>query len=281
MATHDLSWVRPAGGRKDAFDLDAFRRQRFADGRFCPHCEGRRVHRWGWAGDRRRYHCLACRRTFNDLTGTPLAYLKRLDRWPSFCDAVLESWSVRRTAAGVGISVSTAFRWRHRLLDALRVADDARLWGDVVLAETWFAFSEKGRRDLERPGRRRGEYWPAQRAWLLLARDARSRPLGVFTGVRRPRVRELRQALAGRLEPDINLHDGSGPLGQVAYFAREQGLGYRRLRRGRLSRNPATAYGVAFRRWLWPFNGVATRYLPNYLTWHRFLVLSARHQPAA
>lgn len=269
MATRTPVLAWPTG----RFDLAEFRRQRFAGGLFCPHCDGRKVHRWGGFGDRRRYYCLSCQRTFSDLTGTPLAYLKRLDCWPSFLDCVLESRTVRRTAAALRIAVSTAFRWRHRLLDALRAAHGTRLEGDVVLAETWFPFSEKGRRDLDRPGRRRGELWPSARAWVLLARDARGQPFAAVTGPRRPRVPQFNEMLGERIEPDIQLCDGSGPLGEVARFARRRGLGYRRLRGARLMANPAVRYGVEARRWLWRFRGVATRYLDNYLTWHGFLAL--------
>ncbi len=38
----------------------------------------------------------------------------------------------------------------------------------------------------------------------------------------------------------------------------------------------AALYGSLFRRWLYPFRGVATRYLPNYLVWHRFLTMCDR-----
>jgi transposase-like protein len=272
---HDLDL---GAGSVPVVDLAELRRQRFADGLVCPRCRGRRVHRWGRFGDRHRYRCLACGRTFSDLTGTPLAYLKRLDRWGGFCLCMRHSRSVRRTAAALEIATRTAFRWRHRLLDAVRAADAGQLEGDLILAEFWLAFSEKGRRDLERPGRRRAQPWPHERAWILVARDARSAPLAAHVGPRRPTASALDRVLGHRAEPDINLHDASGRFGQVARFARLTGRGYRRLRGARLRSSPAAAYGRDLRRWLRPFNGVATRYLPNYLAWHRLLTLGPARQ---
>ena len=59
--------------------------QKLIDGRFqadlkCPHCEGRYIHRHGTARGLRRYKCLGCARTFNALTGTPLARLRKRER---------------------------------------------------------------------------------------------------------------------------------------------------------------------------------------------------------
>src|SRR5450830_1338755 len=39
----------------------------------CPACRSRHVHRHGHANDLQRYRCVPCGKTFNALTGTPLA----------------------------------------------------------------------------------------------------------------------------------------------------------------------------------------------------------------
>jgi transposase-like protein len=256
------------------FDLEAFRRLRFGGGRFCPHCDGRAVQGWGWSGTRRRYRCTGCRRTFNDLTGTPLAYLKHLDRWPGFCHAVRASWTVRRTARALTLAVSTAFRWRHRILVALRQAEARRLTGTVAVAETCFPHSEKGRRDLERSPRRRGELfgtWLGPRVWVLLARERPGgRAFSDLVGPRRPGPHELERCLAPRLEPDVTLQ-ATLNLPAVPAFAARSGLASTTLRGTAALHHPAALYNTLLRRWLQPFQGVATRYLPNYLAWHRFL----------
>jgi len=41
----------------------------------CPACGATRFHRHGQAHGLQRYRCVPCRKTFNALTGTPLAYL--------------------------------------------------------------------------------------------------------------------------------------------------------------------------------------------------------------
>lgn len=93
----------------------------------CPHCRSLRIVGHGrWRG-RRRYRCKTCRRTFNALTATPLARLHYPERWLELAVCMIRGLSLRATAQRLGIHVSTAFRWRHRILAAL--AADGREGG--------------------------------------------------------------------------------------------------------------------------------------------------------
>jgi transposase-like protein len=87
--------------------------------RCCPHCESRQWRRHGQANKRQRFRCCHCRRTFNDLTGTPLARLRLRGKWPDYLNALIEGRSVRAAADQVGVHPNTAFRWRHRFLDQI------------------------------------------------------------------------------------------------------------------------------------------------------------------
>lgn len=90
----------------------------------CPRCGASPVVRWGWvrtvrSPPRRRFRCNACGRTFSEHTGRPLAGTWYPNRWPELCRELVEQSSVRLTARRLGISPSTAFRWRHRVLQTL------------------------------------------------------------------------------------------------------------------------------------------------------------------
>jgi transposase-like protein len=93
--------------------------------RCCPHCACRQLNRHGMANNRQRFRCRQCRRTFNDLTGTPLARLRLRDKWLDYIVMLREARSVRAAAAQVGVHSNTALRWRHRFLDE---SDKERLW---------------------------------------------------------------------------------------------------------------------------------------------------------
>ena len=260
-----------------AFPFARFRRLRFGRRPRCPHCGVDHVHRWGRSSGRQRYRCTACSRTFNDFTGTPLAHLKHIDRWPAFCRCALDSLTVRRSAALLGVDKMTAFRWRHRLLTALRTSDTAPLGVTVTIHETSFPFSEKGRRDLDRPPRRRSVFGRLDIpvAWVFVAADEAGRPASGVVGPRRPGADDLLAALEARLHRTTELVSVFGPYGATGLLAVRTDRAYRRAGWHSPEFEPVHASVLALRRWLRRFHGVATRYLDNYLAWHRLLELGS------
>jgi transposase-like protein len=84
--------------------------------RACPRCRSSHLHRHGEAHGLQRYRCADCGRTFNALTDTPLARLRHRTKWLPYLECMLQSPTVRRAAALVGIHKNTSFRWRHRFL---------------------------------------------------------------------------------------------------------------------------------------------------------------------
>ena len=125
------------------------------DERRCPHCgSGGAVSR-GKARGLRRYRCKACGKTFGALTGTALSGLHHKERWLSFGESLAEGETIRGSAERCGIAPSTAHRWRHRFLEAVRQGPD-RLAGIVEADETFVLESRKGERTLDRKPRRRG-----------------------------------------------------------------------------------------------------------------------------
>jgi hypothetical protein len=250
------------------------------------------VLRWGRFGtrhqSRQRYRCRRCRRTFSERTGTPLVNLKKSHLWDSFCGCIRASMTVRRTARWVGVHRDTAFRWRHRLLDGIRSGDymlpdspagagPILLSGPTLLGEIWFFHSEKGKRPLGRPPYRNdwtADWLRAPRARVVLAGDLSGRVWSDVVGLQRPMPDDLERVLGPVLAPDAILITREGPYGPIRAFARRAGLRYQRLgwqRRGAPVPPDLGAYIRRLRRWLRRFCGVATRYLPNYLAWHRLV----------
>jgi transposase-like protein len=85
-------------------------------GRPCPRCGYPRAHRCGQASGLQRFRCLGCGRSYNALTGTPLARLRKKEHWLAYLQCVLDSRTVREAARVVGVHRTTSFRWRHRLM---------------------------------------------------------------------------------------------------------------------------------------------------------------------
>ena len=90
--------------------------------RHCPHCGKPGAVSRGKARGLRRYQCKICRRTFNAATGTPLSGLHYKDRWLAFGGCLAAGETVRASADHCNLAVNTAFRWRHRFLEAAKKA---------------------------------------------------------------------------------------------------------------------------------------------------------------
>jgi transposase-like protein len=247
----------------------------------CPHCAGREVVGWGRSHGLLRFRCKSCGRTFNALTRTPMAHLRKKEKWLDHARAMIEGKSLAKTAALCGVHPTTAFRWRHRFLRAPAVNKPRSLSGIVEADETFVLESFKGRwSDLPRGPRKRGgkarHPGPYQdNIPVLVARDRKG---ATFDAVL-PQVdgASIGRALAGVVTQDNHLiGDGGRP---IAAFARRAGIPFHAvLAPGKpapeaphLHINNVNAYHGRLKQWLNRFNGVATKNLPNYLGWRRAL----------
>ena len=115
----------------------------FATAPCCPHCHATALQRWGRASRLRRYRCTACGKTFNALTGTSLARLRKKQCWLAYGEALAAGMTLARAAAHCGVHLTTtSFRWRHRFLKAPAATQEA-LTGVVEADETFFAARTK------------------------------------------------------------------------------------------------------------------------------------------
>jgi len=89
--------------------------------------------RWGAAHGLPRYRCLACKRTFNILTNTPLAHLRNRERWLAYVGTMIEGRSIRGSAVACAVSPATSSRWRRRFMDCT-AEQRARLFAAIVAA---------------------------------------------------------------------------------------------------------------------------------------------------
>ena len=243
----------------------------------CPHCQSADVIKWGSANRLRRFRCKPCKVTFNALTGTPLAQLHKRELWIGNAQALVDGISLRKVAGRLDIHLETAFHWRHRFLKAPKALKAKALEGTVEADETYFLYSEKGSRKLERPARKRGgkakkRGLSAEQVPVLIARDRNKATTDQILPDRSA------QSVAAVLGPVVAksavlVSDGAG-----AYraFAGKAGIPHVALN---LSAGEHTwgiyhiqnvnNYCSRLKSWMRRFNGVATKHLDSYLGWHR------------
>lgn len=270
--------LRSKGSTNDALALIE---TQFAADPSCGHCRSKQFGTWGHASGLRRYKCKDCGRTFNALTGTPMAQLHKRDAWLAYARALVDRVSLRKAAKRADIHLETSFRWRHRFLASAKDKRPSLLSGIVEADETLILKSAKGSRKLiGRAPRKRGGKpkktgtSPDDYDIVLIARDRHKATsdhiLHDFEGG------SFDAALETRIERDAVLVTD----GRQAYIGLAEACGVEHVRvvaragervvNGLHIQN-VNAYASRLKDWLRPFRGVASKYLATYLGWRRMI----------
>lgn len=252
------------------------------DERRCPHCgTGDAVGR-GRSNGLRRFRCRGCGKTFNALTGTAFAGLRHKERWLDFAAALSQGDTVQESAQRCDVAATTAFRWRHRFLDAAATGSDA-LRGIVEADHAYVLHSRKGERGLDRPARKRGgkaskRGVSREQVPVLVAAD---RGGGVVSAVvPAATAAAAKDVLASVLDADVILVTDAA--GCFSKFAEEVGVTHEALNqskgervRGELHIQTVNGLHQRLKSFLGGFHGVATKYLDNYVRWFEMTVVNA------
>jgi transposase-like protein len=243
----------------------------------CPHCQSKKLQKWGKAHELQRYRCRGCKKTFNALTGTPLAQLHKRELWLSHGQALIDGLSLRKVSTRIGVSLQTAFRWRHRFLKAPKALKAKKLQDIVEADETFFLYSEKGKRKLTRKPRKRGgkaakRGLSAEQVPVLIARDRTKATTDYILPDRSEKsVTEVLKPVVAK--DAVLVTDGDKAFGA---FADKAGILHIELvgRKGEYVFEEyhfqhVNAYTSGLKCWMIRFKGVATKYLDTYLGWNR------------
>jgi len=134
----------------EAFKLDI-------DVSVCPHCQSDKVIKHSKYKNTQRYRCKSCTRTFIPHIGTLLYMVKKPAKFTEYaCIVEKEGFStIANMAQRVGVSIPTAFEWRHKLLLSLPKQTDA-FKSETQIDDLWFLYSQKGRKGLDFSRKRGG-----------------------------------------------------------------------------------------------------------------------------
>ena len=116
--------------------------------RTCPHCTCHDVVLHGKDQNRRqRFLCRTCGKTYNIMTGTPMARARKPEKWCAYLGFMTDHTTVRRIVqAGICLNHVTVWRWRHRFLAATAHDNAALLCGVIEVDDIFFPRSFKGHR---------------------------------------------------------------------------------------------------------------------------------------
>jgi transposase-like protein len=270
----------------------------------CPHCSSHHVVRNGFVRGKQRYLCQECGRTFGQTTGSVRYKSKHSkETWETYLEAFALRLPLRDAAGRCGIALSTAFFWRHKILDALSNGKNGLLLsGQVQEDETYIQDNFKGNCNAENNlgTRQKQERSPAykthrvtghrhkrgkathtrglskQKICVPCAIDEQGRTLSKAAGRGMVQPAHLSFALSSHLDDDVVMVTDKSRASQE--FCDLNSLPVVQLKagikgcevRGRYNLQKINNLHSRLKGLLAPFRGVSTKYLDNYLAWNGF-----------
>jgi len=247
----------------------------------CPHCKSQDIYGHGTYKGRKRYMCVSCSKTFNDLTGTAISCIKKPDLFHQYTKMMVESISIRKAAKKLDVNVKTIFDWRHKILAALEKINGQQFDGIVECDDKQLDISEKGENDMKRKSYKRPSDRTTKRGVsndkvsIVVATDRKGNLTMKIAKVGRIEAKSLEATLGSIISTDNVLCSDENP--SIISWARGKGLEHHTFKASQHIKDKCyhvqhvNSIDNRYERWVKKFYGVATKYLGHYLNWFVFL----------
>ncbi|KAA6319844.1 hypothetical protein EZS27_030309 [termite gut metagenome] len=248
----------------------------------CPHCSSGDIYGHGTYKGRRRYRCQSCQKSFNDFTGTAISGIKKTEKFEEYLNLMVESLTIRKASAALGVNMKTVFDWRHKILSSLSALNGESFSGIVECDNKQVDRSEKGSRKLTRKPYKRHSDRTTKRGVsndqvsILVATDRKGNPTMQVAKVGRIDVKSIEKTIGKYIGKQNVLCSDSHP--SIVAWASEKQLEHhtfvaskQHLKDRCYHVQHVNSMDNQYERWMKRFVGVATKYLPNYLNWFIFL----------
>ena len=256
---------------------------RFSKGKVCPHCSSELISKNGKYNGKQRYICKDCKRTFTDFTNSAVYRSKKsLDKWLKYAKCMIMGLSIRKSAKIVGINIATSFFWRHKILDCISAfLGTGHVDGLIEADEVFFAENFKGTKTINMPreSHKRGK--------SIKKRGISKEQICVATALDRQGNLIIEPLCKGRmtykeLENLYKGHIGENSIlctdSHKSYirFATDFNLDHKRIKTGKHKEDIYHIQHINnlhsnLKRWMRRFNGVASKYISNYMYWFKWL----------
>jgi transposase-like protein len=256
---------------------------------YCEQCGSTHVVKNGKTpAKRQKYRCVDCGKSYTDTHQSITASSKKAYHvWESFIICMMNELSLRKTAALIDISTTTAFHWRHKVMEAMKQYDKNRpLKGNIQIDETYFLLNMKGLRSLPRKAKKRKissqkRGVSNEHICVLTAIDSNDQLLIELIDQGNPQTSNIIESLDNRIQSgQTMITDSKSAYIQVAnYFnARLHQIPSGFHTNGMYNLGEVNEIHSSMKNWFVRFKGVSTKHLSRYLAWFRFKKLLDYHE---
>ena len=213
----------------------------------CVYCSGKHIVKNGTRKDGvQTYICRDCGKSFSASSNSITSRTrKKISIWAKYLKCMIDKKTLNESADECGISLRTAFVWRHKILDAIKeVAEKTYLEGVVEADETFFNVSYKGNHSksntftMPRKAHKRGGSVHTKGLCSTLCTDHEKAYLDFA---------KKKQINLIQMKVECNTLDVNNRM-----------FGIQRI----------NAYHSRLQGFIKKFHGVATKYLDNYIVWN-------------
>lgn len=253
----------------------------------CPRCKSTNIVKNGKNRTRKQcYRCNDCRKNFCDSTDTLLSYSKKTEEeWLQYVECMFHNMTIRESAKKVGITTSTAFQWRHKILNILKNSLSNNINGIIEMAEIKITENFKGNHSqdnsfyMNRQPRKRGlrpdEELVEDKINVLCCKDRLGGILTEIIGKTRLTTTSLYNLLCDKIsEGSIICTNNNAAFSGLAHKLKL--IHYKGFRENAATKEIFNTLDIrTFKRnlliFMRRFNGVATKYFNSYIAWFHWL----------
>ena len=245
----------------------------------CPYCGSNNICKNGHTGKSQQFRCNNCHKNYSSKTNTIFFHTRKtIELWQEYIELFSQGLSLRKIVEKMNnkISYPTSFYWRHKILEVMKNFDNHdKLDGIVEADETFFEESQKGSRKMTRKPRKRGysccSYTQKKKVCVLTAIDRNKHSFNkpvCYGHIGTEQAMILQHRISNG---SILITDGEHS------YKRLKDVKLKQLKFGKpqmkdnkiIHMNTINSFHSGLKKFMIRFNGVATKYLDNYVNYFR------------
>jgi len=115
----------------------------------CPYCGSSDFCKNGKRENLQRLLCKDCKKVFTGKTGTFVHGIQEVNKFEKYFKLMFEQYlPLSKMSKKIGISIQTAFDWRHKILSCIKITTEVFIW-ITEIDDIWFLYSQKGPKGLK------------------------------------------------------------------------------------------------------------------------------------